>query len=841
MTRLDKDYMVGLDIGTNSCGWVATDFENNILKIHGKTAIGSHLFDEGKSAADRRNFRTTRRRLKRRKWRRKFLEEFFDEEMAKVDPGFFLRRKESGLSPLDNRKKFASIIFPSAKEDKEFYQNYKTIYHLRHALMTQDRKFDLREVYLAVGHIMKYRGNFLNGTPVKDFNASKIEINKTIDDLNELYASLIPEHQICFDSKNSSKIEYVIKDKTAFKLDKSKEIAKLLPVSIDDKSEMKLNKDISRQISNAILGYKTKFETILFVEIDREEKNSWEFKLSDVDADDKLNEILPSLNDEQQEILNTIKSLFSAISLIGIVDEGKTLSESMIRKYNDHAKDLALLKKVIANHSDKNKAKKLAMAYNLYVNNRHNRILRAKKLLKKTEFYDVVKKNLDNSVNSKKILEEIALDSFMPKQRTNENGVIPFQLHQIELDKIIANQGKYYPFLKEINPVESHRSQAPYKLDELLRFRVPYYVGPMIENDLETTNDQVKQNQKFAWMVRKESGRITPWNFEEKVDTEKSANKFIKRMTTKDTYLLGEDVLPANSMLYQKFVVLDELNKVRVNKKKLPVEVKQQIFNDLFKNSNTVTIKSLTNWIKQNQNLPYIKIKGIADENKFNANLSTYNKLKRSNLFDKELDDFNYRDDFEKIIEWSTVFEDKLIYKKKLETISWLKEKQIKALLNMRLQGWGRLSNKLLTKLTDSNGQNIIEQLWDSQKTFIQIVNEPSIKEAIIKANQDLMRTNSMEDILSEAYTSPANKKMVRQVVKVVHDIQKAVSGKAPKQIAIEFARNPQKNKELSRKRGSDLQRAYREISNDILNKDIKDQLDQYIKDNKLSKDKYFL
>nr|WP_294836597.1 CRISPR-associated endonuclease Cas9 REC1/REC2 domain-containing protein [uncultured Lactobacillus sp.] len=33
----------------------------------------------------------------------------------------------------------------------------------------------------------------------------------------------------------------------------------------------------------------------------------------------------------------------------------------------------------------------------------------------------------------------------MPKQRTNSNGVIPFQLHQIELDKIIANQSKYYP------------------------------------------------------------------------------------------------------------------------------------------------------------------------------------------------------------------------------------------------------------------------------------------------------------------------------------------------------------------------------------------------------------
>lgn len=39
MTKLNNEYMVGLDIGTNSCGWVATDFDNNILKMHGKRAL----------------------------------------------------------------------------------------------------------------------------------------------------------------------------------------------------------------------------------------------------------------------------------------------------------------------------------------------------------------------------------------------------------------------------------------------------------------------------------------------------------------------------------------------------------------------------------------------------------------------------------------------------------------------------------------------------------------------------------------------------------------------------------------------------------------------------------
>ncbi len=50
MTKIKDDYIVGLDIGTDSCGWVAMNSDNDILKLQGKTAIGSHLFEAGKSA-----------------------------------------------------------------------------------------------------------------------------------------------------------------------------------------------------------------------------------------------------------------------------------------------------------------------------------------------------------------------------------------------------------------------------------------------------------------------------------------------------------------------------------------------------------------------------------------------------------------------------------------------------------------------------------------------------------------------------------------------------------------------------------------------------------------------
>ncbi len=162
-------YNIGLDIGTSSIGFAATDNLNKPIRAKGKTVIGVRLFEEGKTAADRRGFRTTRRRLSRRKWRLRLLDEIFDKEMAKVDNTFFARLKESNLSPKDANKKYlGSLLFPE-KKDFKFYEDYPTIYHLRYALMHEKRQFDIREVYLAMHHIIKYRGNFFEFSPNEFF------------------------------------------------------------------------------------------------------------------------------------------------------------------------------------------------------------------------------------------------------------------------------------------------------------------------------------------------------------------------------------------------------------------------------------------------------------------------------------------------------------------------------------------------------------------------------------------------------------------------------------------------------------------------------------------------
>lgn len=839
-----SDYIIGLDIGSNSCGYVATDLQNNILKLHRKTAIGSRLFEEGKTAADTRGFRTTSRRIKRRRRRIALLNELLDNEIAKTDPTFFARLKESSISPLDSRKRFESIIFDSKDEEAKFYSQdkYPTIYHLRNALMNDDQKHDIREVYIAIHHIIKYRGNFLHSDPVSTFSASKIDVASFIDGLNEYMSSIIfdgLDDVITIPNDKVSEIEEALKDHQMAKKDKQKQIAEWLTGNYDDKNAQKISKNLAKEIANAILGYKFKFYVL--ANIDDTNKA---IKFSDANADDKIAEWSNDLQDDQVELLDQLHMLYGSVVLDEIVPEGMTLSQSMIKKYDQHKKDLALLKAYLRSLKDNKKKELLQAIYDAYVGNKHADIAKYRTLTKSynldnfDDFKKAINKCLDKSELAEQINARLESGEFLPKQRTNQNGVIPYQIHQIELDKIIEKQSKHYPFLAEENPVKSHLNNAPYKLDELLAFRVPYYVGPMVDPEYDQS-ERGKSNSSFAWMKRKEAGEITPWNFDEKVDRIESANNFIRRMTTKDTYLIGEDVLPASSLIYQEFTVLNELNNIRINGAKLNNEEKVAIINDLFKTTKTISAKKFTNYLEKNG---YIAptIEGLSDPKKFNSTLSTYIDFK--NIFNDLVDDKSKLNDLERIIEWSTIFEDREIFEQKLHDISWLTDEQIKKVSTKRYSGWGRLSKKLLTQITDDNGVSILQRLRNENENFMQIMADDTIKQKIVEANSKMLTGDkAIEDILDEAYTSPQNKKAIRQVMRVVKDIVKAANGKMPKQISIEFARSANKDPKITQSRKASLENVYKEISDEILIDAVKKQLKD-LKDNRqLAKDKLYL
>ena len=158
---MDK-YYIGLDIGTNSVGWAVTDENYNILKRKGKRMWGIRLFEGANTAADRRSFRAGRRRLQRRKQRIYLLQELFAKEMQKTDPTFFIRLNESRLHVEDKSvdSKFP-LFMDEGYTDREFYDRFPTIFHLRKELIEDTAPCDIRHLYLALHHILKNRGHFL--------------------------------------------------------------------------------------------------------------------------------------------------------------------------------------------------------------------------------------------------------------------------------------------------------------------------------------------------------------------------------------------------------------------------------------------------------------------------------------------------------------------------------------------------------------------------------------------------------------------------------------------------------------------------------------------------------
>ncbi|WP_160171724.1 type II CRISPR RNA-guided endonuclease Cas9 [Secundilactobacillus oryzae] len=827
-----KEYSIGLDIGSSSVGFVAVDDQYRVVRAKGKNVIGTRLFDEGKTAADRRGLRTTRRRLSRRKWRLRLLRGIFEPHINEIDESFFMRLKESNISPKDSNKHFPGDILFNDRSDREFYENYPTIYHLRQALKTEKRQFDIREIYLAMHHIVKYRGHFLEGGTVTDFEVGELDLAGKFSRLNELFESINLEVPFVLRLDNLEDVKAVLIDSQRSAQDRQRTLTPDIYVPSTDKITEKRFKGIATELLKAIVGNKAKFDVLAGLELDKEEAKLWALTFDSETFDEDIEQLEGDMTEATQDLIEILKSLRSLIRLAVNMPEGVSLSEMMIQRYEDHADHLKLLRDIIHN-TDAEKAAGLQAAYDGYIDG-----VKGKKT-PVDDFYKAIKKNLDDSEAAHQILALIDKNEFMPKQRSKSNGWIPHQIQQKELDRIIENQKQYYPWLADVNPNESRRKVAPYKIDELVTFRVPYYVGPLV-----TSEEQKKYGSKFAWMVRKEEkGEITPWNFDQKVDRAASATEFINRMTTMDTYLLNEDVLPAHSLIYQKYEVLNELNKVKINGDAITPELKQKIYHDLFEKQTTVSIKNLQTYLVSESEASEVpEIKGLADEKKFLSGLTTYHDLMK--IFDRNVvNDPERAEDFEKIIRWSTVFEDKHIYREKLDSLSWLTTDQKDRLAVKRYRGWGRLSEKLLIGLRDEGHRSIMDYLWETTSNFMQIQAQNDFSEKIAAENKEFLdNTQSVQGIINELYTSPQNKKAIRQTLLVVEDIKKAFHGEAPKRIFVEFARENESTPQRSIQRQRQVENAYEKVTQNLLVDDkIRAELKDSINEKRLFHDRLFL
>lgn len=794
MVKGYEDFYLGLDVGTDSVGWAVTDSNYNLLKLKGKSMWGVRLFESGNTAEERRLHRCARRRTQRQKERIKLLQQEFSEEISKIDMGFFRRLEESKYYLEDKTQKDKYSLFADKSyTDKEYYNDFPTIYHLRKSLMKWDELYDIRLVYLAIHNIIKNRGHFLfegrSMDNITSFNLAFEEFIQTIKD--ELGVEIN-----CIDI---DKVESTLKSRD-IGINQKKKLLKLC----FSKSETK--------IQDAFIGL------IIGAKI----------KLADLFGDDSLNDqdithvclkndsyeqdiiAIEDILSEKVLCIQRAKALFDWAVLEEIRKGNDYLSYAKVDDYEKHQNDLRVLKIFVKREGSTDLYNKIFKAndiqgnYASYVkqSKTNSQKLVIEKNCTQEDLYKFLKKELPKSDSEEYgyIIKEMELEKFLPKQINKNNGIIPYQMHLEELEIILKNAAKEYPFFNEKD--ESGYTHLE-KIKKLLTFRIPYFVGPL-NTAHQNTADISKGN---SWAVRNSNEKITPWNFDKVINKELSAERFIRRMTNKCTYLVGEDVLPKDSLLYSEYMVLNELNNLKINGESIEVELKQKIYDELFSLGKKVTGKQLERYLQKEG----IIQKGVDILSGFDIDFKS--TLKSQADFETILGKNKLNSNVEmveEIILWICIFGENrkmLTSKIKEKYGKKLSDEEIKKTSNLKYSGWGRLSQKFLTEIYHHTGdgevKNLITMLSETNENLMQLLSRKyDFAKNIENNNKSLMDidTKISYEIVEDLYVSPAVRRSIWQSLEITKELVK-ISKKQPDKIFIEVAREDgEKTRTKSRK-----------------------------------------
>lgn len=804
-----KKIFIGLDMGTTSVGWAVTDENYEVIKKNGKALWGIRLFDEAQTAEDRRMHRIARRRIERRSRRIDLLQELFAQEICKKDPGFYERLNESGLYEEDKRVHQTNSLFNDVDfNDKAYYKKYPTIYHLRHALMTENHPFDVRLVYLAIHHILKHRGHFL----FENFQTDEKGTSGFDESFAAFGSALDRIKGSSPDVRKADSMKDILKDK---KLGVKEKAASLLQCLGQGKE-----KDFKAMMTLAVGGTASLSDIFNDEKLKDFEKNKVNFSSAQFEENEP--DIMAELGD-RYDLIAALHGLYNWSLLAELMGEYHYISEAKIAVYDKHKADLKVLKRVLKQRPDiyakifREPGSSANKNYSAYVG--VCKVKGKKAAIEKCSYEDFTKtlksclKDMPDSNDKDYISRELNMGTFLPKSVSKENGVIPYQLHLQELKIILSKAEAYLPFLK----VKDQYGTVSDKIISLFTFRIPYYVGP------------INEHAGSCWVVKKDKqGKVYPWNFTEKIDIEKSAEGFIRNLTNKCTYLIGEDVLPKNSLLYSEFTVLNELNNVRIGEtmQKLPLRLKEKVMDNLFSCHKHV---SRTKFIK------YLVSEGIDKKGAESiSGLDGDFKSSLSSLIDMKHilgNDFS-REDAEKMIQDITIFGgDKKMLKNRLHReFSYLTPEQLTSLTRLSYDGWGRLSREFLVNLLPAEGDscevlvdhtsgevlNIISAMRQTSYNLMELLGSRfGYGQAIEERNrkeegQGRITYKDVEDL----YISPAVRRPLWQALKIVREIVK-ITGKEPSKIFIEMAReNGEKGKRtISRK--ARLQALYKKCRDD--------------------------
>ena len=830
-----KRYYLGLDIGTDSVGYAATDSEYRLMKFKGEPTWGVTTFEAAQPAQTRRMFRTQRRRLDRRQQRVKLLEELFADEIAQIDPRFFIRRRESALLRKDKEEPFA-LFSDSTYTDREYAKKYPTIHHLIVDLMHSDEKHDVRLVFHACAWLVAHRGHFLF-----DVSAENADSILNFGNVYQEFIDFFREGMECELPWDEATDPGLILNILQMKAGVGKKEERFKAEVFHGKKPSKdaeENFPLSRAaVMSLLCGRKVK-PADLFQNKSYEGTDSVSLDMED----EQFAAILAELGDDEGELLRRMRRMSDCSMLIS-VSGGKMISEAMVDKYDRHRQDLKTLKSFVKKYLPEqyNSIFRRAEKDNYVAYSGNVKSCRKPEMVKhanKEAFSAYLKKKLkDARVEPRDealyqdIMARLDLFDFLPKQRDGENRVIPQQLYRAELDRILNQAAAYLPFLKE---KDSDGLTAREKILSVFDFKVPYYVGPL---------GKLGDNR---WCRRKAEGRIYPWNFTEKIDLDQSEEEFIRRMTNTCTYLPGEDVLPEASLLYSKFVVLNEINNLKINGSRIPVEAKQLIYHELFEKRSRVSVSGIRELLRSRGLMTKEdELTGIDEQvrSSLKSRLAFGNLLESGTLTEPEV---------EEIINHAAYAEDKLRLKRWMEKqYPRLTEADRKYIARLNLKGFGRLSRKLLegiyeTDAATGEARTIMDAMWQTNENLMQLLSERhSYREAIEQFAQEYYteKPQTISDRLSEMYVSNAVKRPIIRTLDITSDVIKAMGG-APEKIFIEMARgaSPDQRGRRTKTRKQQLLELYQRVKTEDA-RELSRQLEEMgeMADNRLQSDRLFL
>lgn len=800
---MDKDYFVGLDVGSNSVGYAVTDVDYKLLRLKGKTAWGARIFDEATDASQRRAFRTSGRRAARRKYRIFLLNSLFAKELAAKDDTFLLRLSQSGYA-LEDKKDGSRFLYPLFKDkdlEKKFYKAYPTIWHLRAALLRNDPAAlgDIRNVYLAIHHIIKYRGNFLRDG---DIDVNKFDESAFLT-INECAATLLSsldeegegdyDNFSFIDKIDDGKVLSILKNKETNKIQKKKDLSALIHTNptLKPYSDMFISLVVGGSVDLSKINPDSELKKVTFGS----------------GFDDQADAVSQDLG-EAYAFVEVAKAIYDYVYLFDLLGDKKSLSEAFVDVYEEHKKDLKSLKKIII-------ASDLALGlkgkertyYKVFSNPEEKKNYAAfvhvgsKESRPSVHDFDsfvasVIAGIMPNLSESDKtiassLLAKASRDELLLAVSNVSNSTIPHQLHETELRIILQNAGRVYPQIAKDSS----------KIISLFTFRVPYYFGPL------------DSRSPYSHVVRKENVTITPWNFSSAIDDEGTRRQFMESLTNNCTYLLGENVLPASSILYQDYINLDRLNGLRINGVRIEQSVKLDLFVHLVSCHSKTSIKGIERYLTNHYEVykkDGVSLSGLNEGDEFVS--STRAALQSSFDLNGEL----------KMVE-DIVFIKAIYSDSPKDALDSIKKKykltqdQERAVNSLNCKGWGRYSRRLLEGLRgiDENGEvhlSVIDILHDRVMNFMEIKNDPMFgfaklideaNEAYVKDNR-LTPKNLADQLIEDA--SPMNRRPTIQAVRMVGEIAR-ITGRAPKAIAIEVTRTNELIKKTKDPRKRELER----------------------------------